>query len=76
MLFPVNVAPWRNAVLLHRKSTGFLSFGKWFCGGVFYLFHGAAFFFFGQDLYSDALYLRVDQVDVVDDSRLKFDLDA
>lgn len=24
----VNVAPRRNAVLLHRKSTGFLSFGK------------------------------------------------
>lgn len=41
-----------------------------------FLFISWSFFFFGQDLYSDALYLRVDQVDVVDDSRLKFDLDA
>lgn len=41
-----------------------------------FLFISWSFFFLVRICTLTALYLRVDQVDVVDDSRLKFDLDA
>lgn len=44
--------------------------------GFFIYFMELLFFFLVRICTLTALYLRVDQVDVVDDSRLKFDLDA
>lgn len=42
----------------------------------FFIYFMELFFFLVRICTLTALYLRVDQVDVVDDSRLKFDLDA